>query len=140
MSKRIYLAGPMSGMPDNNYPAFNALAERLRASNFEVENPAENPERTTWLGYMRLAVAQLATCDTVVMLPGWEQSRGAKVEYQLAAGMGLRVVDASLVRHLEIDPPCAAVQPERRVLAPFFRGRTCQQLLDSGEFKVGGSC
>ena len=28
---RIYIAGPMSGLPDLNYPAFNAMAERLRA-------------------------------------------------------------------------------------------------------------
>ena len=40
-------------------------------------------------------------------------------------------------------PVAAAPVPhpaERRVLAPFYRERTCQQLLDDGEFKVGGSC
>lgn len=39
---RIYIAEHMSGLPDLNYP-FNAMAERLRALSFEVENPAENP-------------------------------------------------------------------------------------------------
>ena len=40
---RIYIAGPMSGLPDLNSPAFNAMAERLRAHGHHVENPAENP-------------------------------------------------------------------------------------------------
>ena len=101
---RIYLAGPMSGLPEFNYPAFNALAEQLRAQGHHVENPAENsePPCQSWLGYMRLAVAQLATCDAVVMLDGWEKSRGARVEYQLAVGMGLRVLDERLVQLLDV--------------------------------------
>ena len=100
---RIYISGPMSDLPEFNYPAFNALAAELRAAGHHVENPAEAtpPNCNSWLGYMRLAVAQLATCDTVVMLKGWEQSRGAQVEYQLAVGMGLQIVDASLVHLLE---------------------------------------
>lgn len=94
-TKRIYIAGPMSGLPELNYPAFNAKAADLRAQGFHVENPAENPPPhcQSWLGYMRLAVAQLATRDAVVMLPGWSQSRGACIEHQLAVGMGLEVLD-----------------------------------------------
>lgn len=101
---RIYIAGPMSGLPEFNYPAFHAMAAQLRAAGHHVENPAENPAPhcNSWLGYMRLAVAQLATCDAVVMLHGWEQSRGAKVEHRLSVGMGLRVVDAHLAHLLEV--------------------------------------
>ena len=76
--KRIYIAGPMSGWPDNNYPAFNAKAEELRAEGWAVENPAENPvpECGTWLGYMRMALRQLALCDAIYLLAGHETSRG----------------------------------------------------------------
>ena len=65
---RIYIAGPMSGLPDLNYPAFHAMAERLRAKGLHVESPAENdpPACESWLGYMRLAVAQLADRKSVV--------------------------------------------------------------------------
>lgn len=96
MSKRIYIAGPMSGLPEFNYPAFNAVAVELRAQGYHVENPAENPAPhcQSWLGYMRLAVAQLITCDTVYMLPGWRDSRGARIEHALAKDMGLDVVEA----------------------------------------------
>ncbi|HEY9208222.1 MAG TPA: DUF4406 domain-containing protein [Acidovorax sp.] len=92
--KRIYIAGPMSGLPKLNYPAFNAKAIELRAQGFHVENPAENPEPhcRSWLGYMRMALVQIARCDAVVMLPGWAKSRGARIEHQLAAGLGLEII------------------------------------------------
>ena len=95
--KRIYIAGPMSGLPDFNYPALNAKAAELRALGFHVENPAENPAPHcgSWLGYMRLAVRQLSTCDAVYLLPGWSKSRGACIEHQLAVGMGLQFMDVS---------------------------------------------
>ena len=91
--KRVYISGPMTGLPGFNYPAFHAAAAELRASGLHVENPAESeaPECRSWLGFMRLAVAQIATCDYVVTLPGWEESRGARVEVDLARGLGLPV-------------------------------------------------
>ena len=38
---RIYLSGPMTSLPDNNIPKFNAVAERLRAEGHFVINPAD---------------------------------------------------------------------------------------------------
>jgi len=94
--KKIYIAGPMTGLPDNNYPAFHAAAAELRAQGHMVANPAENeaPSCGTWLGYMRLALAQLIQCDAVHMLPGWSRSRGAMVEFTLAKELGLDVQTA----------------------------------------------
>ncbi|WP_313073260.1 DUF4406 domain-containing protein [Melaminivora sp.] len=92
---RVYIAGPMTGLPESNYPAFHAAAAHLRARGFNVENPAENGLPAcggTWLGWMRLAVAQLARCDAIYLLPGWKESRGAQVEHQLARGLGLWVM------------------------------------------------
>lgn len=95
-AKRIYLAGPMTGLPQFNYPAFHAEAARLRALGFHVENPAENQAPTcgTWEGYMRNAVRQMLTCDAVALLPHWHASRGAVLERNLARQLGLQVVDA----------------------------------------------
>ena len=86
---RIYLAGPMSGIADLNYPAFHAETARLRALGHHVENPAENPECDTWEGYMRMAIAQLVTCDALALLPGWQNSRGAVIERGLARELGM---------------------------------------------------
>ena len=38
--KRIYVAGPMSGLPAFNFPAFHEAAADLRACGFDVVNPA----------------------------------------------------------------------------------------------------
>lgn len=91
--KRIYIAGPMSGLPDLNYPAFHAAAKRLRELGFHVENPAENPEPPcgSWEGYMRLAIGQLITCDAVGLLPGWENSKGAVMEHRIALELSLDI-------------------------------------------------
>jgi hypothetical protein len=102
---RLYIAGPMTGLPEFNFPAFHAAAFALRTIGFHVENPAENPAPPcgSWLGYMRMAVAQVAKADAIVMLPGWQNSRGANVEYQLAVGLGLPVwpLDFALTRRPE---------------------------------------
>lgn len=97
MPKTIYLSGPMTGLPEFNYPAFHAAAAELRALGYQVENPAENPEPPckTWAGYMRLALAQLVRCDITVRLPGWYNSRGAVVESSLARMLGMQVCDYS---------------------------------------------
>ena len=94
MVTRLYIAGPMTGLPDFNYPAFHAEAARLRGVGFHVENPAENPAPAcgSWCAYMRLAIAQLVTCDGIVLLPGWRRSKGARVEYLLACVLGMDVV------------------------------------------------
>ena len=91
--KRLYIAGPMTGLPGNNYMAFNKAARLLRFFGHVVENPAENPEPPckSWLGYMRMSLRQISTVDAVVMLPGWMWSRGARIEWLIAKLLGLRV-------------------------------------------------
>lgn len=90
---RIYLAGPMSGIADFNYPLFNATAEKLRAKGYHVENPAENPvpEGNSWREYMRLSIRQMLTCDMAVFLPNWEQSRGALLEHEVATQLSMPI-------------------------------------------------
>lgn len=108
---RIYVAGPMTGIPKLNFPAFHAAAAALRAEGHHVENPAEinaDPE-AQWLDCMRMDIARLVTCDAVYMLLGWEKSRGALVEHTLATGLGLHVLyDAIRVARAAWIAQCAA--------------------------------
>lgn len=101
--KRIYIAGPMSGLPDFNYPAFHAAAAALRSHGHHVENPAENPMPPcgSWQGYMRMSLRQIADCDCLCMLPGWRNSRGARIEHGLALDLGLEVCDFAEVAHAQ---------------------------------------
>ncbi len=90
---RIYIAGPMSGLPDLNFPAFHAAAAHLRSIGHEVVNPAElNTDPTAaWHACMRTDIRELVTCDAVAFLPGWLGSRGATLEHHIAMALGMHV-------------------------------------------------
>ena len=111
-SSRLYLSGPMTGLPEYNYPAFHKAARALRRAGYRVVNPAElhphsrlrrwlaamkarlnlapSPQFPTWGEYMRAALVGLLGCEAIVLLPGWEHSRGARCEVSLAAELGMR--------------------------------------------------
>lgn len=95
--RRVYIAGPMTGLPDLNFPAFHLEAARLRALGFEVVNPAEiNPDPAAgWAQCLREDLAELLKCDAIALLPGWERSRGATLEHHIATALGMRVHMAS---------------------------------------------
>ena len=94
--RRVYLSGPMTGLPGLNFPAFNAAASALRAQGLEVVNPAElNPDPTmSWEACMRADIKALCDCDTIALLPGWERSKGAHLEVHIAHRLGLQVIAA----------------------------------------------
>lgn len=118
--KRIYVAGPMTGLPDLNFPAFNAEAARLRAAGWEVLNPAEiNPDHTmAWAECMRRDIAVLVTCDAVQLLPNWRASRGATLEHHVARELGLEILQAS------VDPDPAACSAHSEHLLRAHRAAT----------------
>lgn len=104
---RIYIAGPMTGMPEHNFPAFHAAAERFRRAGWDVANPAENFHGRTDLprsAYLRADVALLAQCDAIALLPGWDRSGGATLEAVIAAEIGLTFFDAFSGEQME-EPP-----------------------------------
>lgn len=92
--KIIYLAGPMSGHKDMNFPAFFEAEGILEAEGYEVVNPARiNPDpNADWLECMRADIKHLVDCDGVYMLDGWYKSRGAAIEHFIAVSLGLQVI------------------------------------------------
>lgn len=89
---KTYLAGPMSGLPDFNRPAFFAEAQRLQALGHTVLNPAILPDGLEQHQYMGIRIEMVKAADQLVMLPGWMDSSGAKAEYALAMKLGKRIV------------------------------------------------
>ncbi|MBB3256888.1 DUF4406 domain-containing protein [Paraburkholderia sp. WP4_3_2] len=69
---KLYIAGPMTGYAELNFPAFHAEAARLRELGFEIVNPAEiNADKSAeWLACMREDIKQLVDCDGVALLTG----------------------------------------------------------------------
>lgn len=101
--KKSYISGPMTGYPDNNFPAFNEYAALLREQGHEVVNPAEinvglvEPEHGTpeWQAFyqacLRADIKELCGCNEIHLLPGWENSNGAHLELYIAHRLGLTV-------------------------------------------------
>jgi len=97
--KKLYLAGPMSGYPEHNFPLFNQAAKLLRAAGYDVFNPAENTDDGVIQSrafYMRLDIPALLASEAVVLLPDWEQSRGANLEVWIALDLDLPIYRVEL--------------------------------------------
>lgn len=106
MSKPLYLAGPMTGYPQFNYPLFDAAARILRDAGFNIQSPAEMDEDDvreaalaspdgqlhggmindhTWGDFLSRDVKMIADeCSGVVLLPKWYTSKGARLEVFVA--------------------------------------------------------
>lgn len=127
----LYIAGPMSGLKNLNYPAFHHAAKELRAAGYTVLNPAENPSpcrNPSWEDWMRAAIALLIKADHVATLDGFERSKGALVEIQLAHGLGMSYDPVQ--RHLDVAAkmtprPLEADHDGERCLDWYREGRGC---------------
>lgn len=88
---KVYIAGPMTGLPDYNRQAFHDAAGVLQGLGHEPLNPAaiDLGGNALWLNYMRATTRLLTQADAVCALPGWEESRGANIELDWAIGVGL---------------------------------------------------
>jgi hypothetical protein len=87
--KTIYLVGPMDGLPDYNRAAFNAAAARLREEGYRVYDPAENDPSLTREQHLRLDIEHILKSDAIALLPGWQNSSGARLEFEIAQAIGL---------------------------------------------------
>ena len=90
----IYISGPMSGHENSNFPAFNEAARKFRNLGFPVLNPADfgDDPKHTWQDCLKRDIATMCHADAIVLLDGWDQSKGANLELAVAEGLGLRVV------------------------------------------------
>ena len=93
---RLYVAGPMTGYPEFNYPAFRAAERELREAGFEVLCPVDSEQHNptpgkpqAWDWYMRHALRMVLDADGIALLPGWEDSRGATLEHHIGQSLGL---------------------------------------------------
>lgn len=127
----VYLAGPMRGLPDYNYPLFNEVTDLLRGTGIQVTNPAsphhhEIYEQEGIIGVMALDLRSiLYEVDTVWCLPGWQLSPGATTEAALAICIDKPVaelIDLQRLRDFGVitlrkilsvrDPYYSTLQPE----------------------------
>lgn len=96
MKKKLYLCGPITGIPSYNKTAFDDAAAALRGAGFQVFNPLENglDRDAPWEQHMRVDIIQMMQCDALAVLPGAHFSRGAKLEMDLAMQLQITPVRA----------------------------------------------
>ena len=95
----LYIAGPVTGIEKDNRPAFEEEARKLRAAGHRAEIPHEFVTAGTWRGAMCQCIGRIAYRWAtepegdfgLIMLEGWEESRGAKMEKAVAEAMGVPV-------------------------------------------------
>ena len=91
----LYLSGPMTGLPNFNYDAFNNAATTLRDLGNHVFNPAEcfgGRQDLAKEEYMRADIKAVLEATVVVTLPNWEKSTGAQLEVEVAKAIGIPVI------------------------------------------------
>lgn len=113
---KLYLAGPMRGIPEFNFPAFFAAEDKLKAQGHVVFNPARRDNEhhgvdiskgnatgdedaaATQHGFnLREALGVdlawiCAHAEGIALLPGWESSKGATAERATAVALGLEIM------------------------------------------------
>lgn len=103
--KTAYIAGPMTGYPEFNFPAFFAAQAKLEAEGWTVKNPAAkdsegdviaDPSFATgnandlvtngwdFRGAFSWDANAIIYGDGIYMLRGWEYSPGACAEHAIA--------------------------------------------------------
>ena len=100
--KNLYVIGPVTGIENDNRPAFEAARQRLFAAGYWVVGiPHDHiASGTPWGMAMRISICKMLghgagrgfghiVYDGVAMLPGWEDSKGARIEHDLAAELGI---------------------------------------------------
>lgn len=87
---KIYISGPITGMPDYK-EQFATISRKLEANGHIVVDPSVETDGLSPRDYMRISLARLEAADEILLLPGWENSKGAKIEKLYAEYIGLRV-------------------------------------------------
>ena len=97
---RVYLSGPITGLPEEEYTRNFARAEQhYRTAGFEVVNPVElgkalllkNPG-ASYEDFMSVDLEALRSCTAIALLAGWENSKDAVREKAEAERRGLEIM------------------------------------------------
>lgn len=114
---KVYIAGPMTGYEEFNFPQFFQAERELLALGHEPLNPAwnngtsleeavknANYDGRSWQDYMRKDMLSLAQADVVCVLEGWKKSKGAQLEVHIARQLDIPIMileDGKLVPRVQ---------------------------------------
>lgn len=118
---KIYISGRITGTDDYKL-RFGRAANEIRKKGHEPINPVGlqtilDPRTTSWAQYMAAALGLLYASEAILLLPDWEDSKGAQKEKAAARRLGMRIyyhpseipqkiaiTDDSIKKDLEAEP------------------------------------
>jgi Asp-tRNA(Asn)/Glu-tRNA(Gln) amidotransferase A subunit family amidase len=102
---RIYIAGKISGLPpEEAKAAFEKAAALLKQHGHEPVNPIEangldgDGVEHPWADYMKRDIPLLLACDGICLLDNWRDSKGARLEHEIAAELGMHIISVAWFR------------------------------------------
>lgn len=94
MKRLLYISGGMTGIKDNNRPAFAKASQILRKAGYRVISPPDLDKfsrHRTWEGFLRRDLSFLVKCDAIATLSGWKKSRGANLEVHVGKALSMEI-------------------------------------------------
>lgn len=96
--KKIYLSGKMTGLETKDIiKTFAKYEKQLIDEGHAVLNPAvmwnlQAPERFTPAGYLTIDFAMMDNCNTIAVIPGYEDSKGVQAELDYAKELKMEII------------------------------------------------
>jgi nucleoside 2-deoxyribosyltransferase len=117
--KKVYISGPMSGIPELNHSEFEKAEIKMKSFGFEVFNPHKFEEQKTeeflnkvknlnendnWIQFMKVDIVKMIQeCEFVLALNNWERSRGATLELFIAKSLGMPIIHHETYEELNVS-------------------------------------
>jgi hypothetical protein len=117
--KLCYIGGKMTGLPDFGYPLFYAAEPNVIKLGYTPVNPARNfdgDQTLPYEAYMHKSLRQLMDCQAIYLLDGWQDSRGAKIEYDIASALGLDIIYQTYPIEQEAEKEESILQEAERIV------------------------
>lgn len=93
---KVYVAGKVSGEDRTMcYNKFRNAEKLMESRGFQAVNPIRlvGNWETDWTTAMKICLRALLDCDGIYLLPDWQESAGAVMEYQMAEALGIKIVN-----------------------------------------------
>lgn len=98
---RIYISGPITGIPGQNRENFKKAQEIIESKGHEAVNPLDISDKMdaglAWIEYLLPCLDALSECDAYTMFDRWAYSDGVRIERSFAMHLGIPYSNIALI-------------------------------------------